>query len=128
MNALCLSTKLVARSMVRITPVRELKIYTKTGDAGTSVTYSGDRRPKFDPIFEALGTSDELSSSIGHARSFMKTKNFAELEGELRKIQCVLQDLQSSIATPQNAPLGMLEKVRGGKSTLCTYRVMRVFF
>ena len=117
MNALQLSSKFAAWRFLCSATRRGLKIYTKTGDAGTSVTYSGERRPKFDPIFEALGTSDELSSSIGHARSFMKSQNLTELKDELCKIQCILQDLQSSIATPQNAPVGMLEKVRNGIST-----------
>ena len=112
MSTLQLSTVFAVRRIFTSFSVRGIKIYTKTGDRGTSVTYSGERREKFDPIFEALGTSDELSSSIGHARSFMKSQKFAEIEGELCRIQCILQDLQSSIATPQNAPVGMLEKVR----------------
>uniref|UniRef100_A0A674A2F8 Cobalamin adenosyltransferase-like domain-containing protein n=1 Tax=Salmo trutta TaxID=8032 RepID=A0A674A2F8_SALTR len=53
------------------------KICTKTGDKGFSNTYTGERRPKEDHVFEALGTTDEMSL-----------------------IQCVLQDVGSNIATP----------------------------
>lgn len=44
---------------------RGMRIYTKTGDKGTTGLYSGERLPKSHLIFEALGCSDELSSHIG---------------------------------------------------------------
>ena len=58
------------------------------------------RRPKDDAIFEALGTTDELTSTIGFAREFVTDKTILH---ELEQIQCIIQDLQATIATPKSS-------------------------
>jgi cob(I)alamin adenosyltransferase len=49
------------------------RIYTKTGDAGTSSLYNNVRLPKDDGFFEALGDVDELNGCIGLAREHAST-------------------------------------------------------
>ena len=94
-----------------------VRVYTRTGDNGSSGLFgSGDRRPKDDHIFEALGTTDELSSSIGFAREFIRNKTIDE---ELERIQCILQELQSNIATPKTTSNpSLIEKTKWNRNYL----------
>lgn len=45
-----------------------MKLYTKTGDEGTTSLFGGARVPKYDLRIEAYGTVDELNSCIGLVR------------------------------------------------------------
>ncbi|XP_013387366.1 cob(I)yrinic acid a,c-diamide adenosyltransferase, mitochondrial [Lingula anatina] len=80
------------------------KLYTGTGDKGTSATFTGERRSKDDVIFEALGTIDELSSALGLTLEFFKESDkLQECIPYLDQIQCVLQDVASNVATPKSS-------------------------
>lgn len=74
------------------------KIYTKTGDDGTTGLVDGPRRAKDDLRVEAYGTVDEANAAIGLAR--LHTKDMARVDHTLARIQNDLFDLGSDLATP----------------------------
>lgn len=75
------------------------KIYTKTGDDGTTALGSGDRRPKYDLRIEAYGTVDETNAHVGAAR-LHTVRTLAEVDAMLVRIQNDLFDLGADLATP----------------------------
>lgn len=80
------------------------RIYTKTGDTGTSSLFNGERRAKSDPVFEALGTTDELNAQIGHARAICEErKRVGDIPEKLALIQHQLFDLGAHVATPSGS-------------------------
>lgn len=83
---------------------RKAKIYTRTGDKGTTSTFAGRRLPKTHVIFNSLGDNDELGSSLGVALQFLHQHQDMEdlrvLGDRLVWIQSRLQELNSHVATP----------------------------
>ncbi len=73
------------------------KIYTKTGDGGTTGLVDGSRIAKNDPRMAAIGDVDELNSAIGVAIGFIENE---DLDAKLRVIQNDLFDLGADLATP----------------------------
>lgn len=78
--------------------VRLNKIYTRTGDKGTTMLGNGERRVKHDLRVEAYGTVDEVNSVVGLAR--LETTELSELDVMLSAIQNDLFDLGADLSTP----------------------------
>jgi len=74
------------------------KIYTRTGDKGTTALGSGARVPKYEVRVEAYGTVDETNATVGLAR--LHTTDDADLDAMLARIQNDLFDLGADLATP----------------------------
>ena len=74
------------------------KIYTRTGDDGTTGLASGARRPKYDPRIEAYGTVDETNAVVGMVR--LHTADIPALDAMLMRIQNDCFDLGADLATP----------------------------
>jgi cob(I)alamin adenosyltransferase len=77
------------------------KIYTKTGDDGTTALGTGERRPKDDCRIEAYGTVDETNAAIGMARAELPSE-LSDLDRMLAIIQNDLFDLGAELATPDD--------------------------
>jgi cob(I)alamin adenosyltransferase len=92
------------------------RVYTRTGDKGTTALVGGKRVPKDSPRIVAYGTVDELNSIVGLARVF-NAERMAEgekhrwLDAVLRRIQNQLFDLGSELATPDDAAYEGMHRV-----------------
>lgn len=76
-----------------------MKIYTKTGDDGTTALFDGTRVPKNHERVELYGDVDELNSVIGVAASFIKHEDFIK---ELHGTQKDLFALGAQLANPKH--------------------------
>jgi cob(I)alamin adenosyltransferase len=81
---------------------RGMKIYTKTGDKGTSGLFNGERRPKDDDVFEALGVCDEANAAIGIALELCEEQGLKDIAAMLEEISSRMFDVGSAVATPLN--------------------------
>ena len=86
------------------------KIYTKTGDNGTTGLVRGPRRMKYDLRVECFGTIDEANSFLGMAR--LSTGSMPKLDRLLARIQNDLFDLGADLATPDTGEKLAYEPLR----------------
>ena len=77
-----------------------MKIYTKTGDDGTTGLFSGKRVSKDSSYIETYGTVDELNAFIGHAMTVCEDKSLYDC---LLQIQHDLHAVCADLATPLDA-------------------------
>lgn len=89
------------------------RIYTRTGDDGTTALGSGERRPKHDLRIGAYGTVDETNAAIGIVRLHLADAPdlaASSLDAMLGLIQNDLFDLGADLAVPQRD--GKAERLR----------------
>jgi cob(I)alamin adenosyltransferase len=84
------------------------RIYTRTGDDGTTALGSGERRPKYDLRIAAYGTVDETNAAIGVVRLHLGA--VPALDAMLGRIQNDLFDLGADLAVPERE--GKAERLR----------------
>lgn len=97
------------------------KIYTRTGDDGSTGLVDGTRRAKHDARMEAIGVVDESNSALGHL-SVCLGDGPVTLECHLsaiRRIQNDLFDLGADLATPGDdfTPSEMVLRIVAGQAT-----------
>ncbi|WDQ15495.1 cob(I)yrinic acid a,c-diamide adenosyltransferase [Rhodopirellula sp. P2] len=86
-----------------------MKIYTRTGDSGTTGLFGGPRVAKDDTRIEAYGTVDELNATLGQVRSALEQsaadaseaqRALGELDARLVQVQHELFSIGAELASP----------------------------
>jgi cob(I)alamin adenosyltransferase len=80
------------------------RIYTRTGDDGTTALGSGARRKKYDLRVAAYGTLDELNAVVGMVR--LHTDGNVALDPALARIQNDLFDVEADLCLSEKGPGG----------------------
>src|SRR5262245_23253986 len=87
------------------------KIYTRTGDAGTTALGSGERVPKHALRIAAYGTVDETNASLGMVRVHLASGD-AGLDAQIVRIQNDLFDLGADLCVPERGAKPDYEPLR----------------
>jgi cob(I)alamin adenosyltransferase len=80
------------------------RIYTRSGDDGTTALGTGERRKKYDLRIAAYGTLDEVNALIGVVR--LHTAGDADLDTTLARIQNDLFDVEADLCMPSESGKG----------------------
>lgn len=86
------------------------RIYTKTGDNGTTALGSGERRLKSDLRIDAYGTVDETNAAIGLARLHLKSE--PAVDAIMGRVQNDLFDLGADLCVPDRGKALGFEALR----------------
>lgn len=82
------------------------KVYTRTGDHGTTSLTDGTRLPKSHIRIDAYGTIDELNSFVGLLKESIRDTDFSDkLSVYLDTVQSELFCIASEVATPTESPI-----------------------
>jgi cob(I)alamin adenosyltransferase len=101
--------------------IRLTRIYTRTGDEGTTALVGGGRVPKESGRLEAYGTVDELNAAIGIVRTYLPNyrdrfaEDFEWYSEMLRRLQNELFDVGSELATPPEAEYEGMHRMGEGE-------------
>ncbi|PSQ97015.1 MAG: ATP:cob(I)alamin adenosyltransferase [Bacteroidetes bacterium SW_11_64_17] len=101
------------------------RIYTRTGDDGTTALFGGERVGKGNPRIDAYGTVDETNSIVGMARAHLKGEpGEDELDSVLGDLQDELFVLGADLATPMDAT-PVVERIEDDHVTALEERIDR---
>src|SRR5579872_2904724 len=102
--------------------IRLTRIYTRTGDKGTTALVGGKRAPKESGRLESYGTVDELNSIVGIVRTYLMEykdrlgDDYVWYSEMLRRIQNELFDVGSELATPPDGEYEGMHKIGDGET------------
>lgn len=103
--------------------IRLTRIYTRTGDKGSTALVGGARVAKESARLEAYGTVDELNSIVGIVRTYLMEykdrlgDDYEWYSEMLRRIQNELFDVGSELATPPDGEYEGMHKMGPGEVT-----------
>jgi cob(I)alamin adenosyltransferase len=103
--------------------IRLSRIYTRTGDKGTTALVGGKRVAKESGRLESYGTVDELNSVVGIVRTYLMEyqdrlgDDYVWYSEMLRRIQNELFDVGSELATPPDGEYEGMHKMGAGEVT-----------